>query len=165
MSAFVCPKRHFDVVVKAAFVHKATWRYEGQLRRLLVVGDPDSGNVGADQLGAMLQDECVRSVSFRYPNDDVETSLPGTYTDDTFSLGDWVAEYRYQDPGFEPTVGEARNALLCLAYQSCEHPGWETSDASAFTDQFLNHLGDAVPAEGPWSWSQQDVEARAGVAA
>src|SRR4051794_12531310 len=108
MSAWIPNKEHVDLLVKTTDVLGV--HYDDDLSRV----------------GQMLVDEVVASVSYRYPNDDVEAGeLPGPC--DQYYLKPYV----YADPGFMPDAAEMRQLTGCYSYQACEHPGWEHSTANA----------------------------------
>lgn len=164
MSAWVCDREHFDVLVCAA-LHASSrlswwqvdenggyagWRY---LDEMAETRESDE-YVTPSMLGDMLVRENVRSVSYRYPNDDVEAGeLPGPI--DAYYLGPYV----YRSPSFIPTPGQVFKAIDCIDYQSCEHPEWRTSEACAF----LRVLREAYCArvdgyeEAPWGFDSSTV--------
>jgi len=128
MSAYVVNKRHIDALVTGALgsngrfdwnVEDAGEQFGWRQMRL------DWTN--ADEVGAMLWNENVRSVRFRYPND-AGDELPGPYG---FTPGD--ADAYTLAPLAEPlTPEELMLAIHGFEYQSCEHEGWRKSDAFAF---------------------------------
>lgn len=120
MSAWIVSKKHIDLMVLAVA--------EGTRDGLY----PAIGLSAAqrDRLGQSLVDECVRSVSHRYPNDDVQAGdLPGPC--DPY----YLRPYRFEDPRYRPTAAELYKAVDCYAYQSSEHPGWEASKVKRLCDQ------------------------------
>jgi hypothetical protein len=70
------------------------------------------GYTDANQIGEMLHAENVRSVNYRYD----ETTQP------SFELCQWAAFHEF-------SLVQIVKAARCLGYQSCEHPGWQESDA------------------------------------
>lgn len=100
-------------------------------------------------LGNLLIAECVASVACRYP-DTGPDDLPGhgTY---------WVRPYVHVPPTRRPTVGEAVGLLDCYAYQSCEHPGWEASQAKVIVDRLLElfraELVTVPTVPDVWEWT------------
>jgi hypothetical protein len=73
----------------------------------------------ATRLGRRLLQECIRSVEYRYPQ---------LTADDRAAYAASLAEYTFMiDP--PATLGSAAKYLGELDYQSCEHPGWDSSDA------------------------------------
>lgn len=139
MSAWIPMKEHIDLLVKTADV--------------LDVHDHDN----RDELGQMFVDEVVASVSYRYPDDDVQAGeLPGPIPPwDYYNHGPFV----YADPGFMPDAAEMRQLVGCYAYQACEHPGWESSEAHAICEAIMAKLGDG-PRAGAWGWDERHVARR-----
>jgi hypothetical protein len=78
------------------------------------------GRTDANQIGEMLHAENVNSVNYRYG----ETTKPD------FALCEWAA---FHD--FSPV--QIVQAARCLRYQSCEHPGWEQSDACKLLEAII----------------------------
>ena len=70
------------------------------------------GWTDANQIGEMLHAENVTSVNYRY----------GEATQPDFALCEWAAFHSFSRV-------QIVKAARCLEYQSCEHPGWEKSDA------------------------------------
>ena len=66
------------------------------------------------RLGALLWEENRASVAHRYSK---ETELPTPYTYEPYDREEDL------NPGF------GQKQIHCLNYQSCEHPGWENSQA------------------------------------
>lgn len=116
MSAFIVSNTHIDALLTAGLCKynggdgdSVFWNITG------VDGETEQriltpGNVS--QVGAMLLAENQRSVNDRYDTDELEPiyefhKLPGTP---------------------EPTT--VLNAIRCYRYQSCEHDGWESSEAA-----------------------------------
>ena len=91
----------------------------------------------ADQVGAMLAAENRRSVDHRYNEDELEdfytfTRYPGSGK--RGSVG---------RPGFAPT--QVLKAISCYEYQSCEHSGWEESEAHDFCRALRHAAINALP--------------------
>lgn len=80
------------------------------------------GQTDAKIVGQMLHAENVRSVNYRY----------GETTQPSFELCEWAAFHPF--PKVQIVV-----AAQCLAYQSCEHPGWESSKACALLESITTH--------------------------
>lgn len=88
----------------------------------------------AGQVGAMLLAENRRSVDHRYNEQEWEepylfTALPG-----------------------RPDPVVVLKAIACYRYQSCEHPGWPSSEAYAFCDALRERAINCLPgyAAAPW---------------
>lgn len=71
-----------------------------------------AGYTDAKAVGDMLHAENVRSVNYRY----------GEGIRPDFDLCEWAAFEKFSDV-------QIVKAAECLEYQSCEHRGWEGSDA------------------------------------
>ena len=150
MSAWVVSKAHIDVLVGAAMQlgDRGTFRYEHDGTGYKVCAD------NADRVGRMLIAECVTSVSYRYPGDDVgKGELPGPI--------DAYYNRRYR---FEPvkalSAAEIVKAAACYDYQSCEHPGWEASRAHALVHALVAAAGGREQFNGPTEYtSTPDYEA------
>ncbi len=166
MSAFIVGKAHIDALVIAAvyeepgdcgplswFVRELTeeersgcfmtggpWgpealRLAEELRRHATLDQ-------ADRIGQMLMRENQLSVNHRYGEAEIE---------DVYS--------------FIPIKGTVRvnpvmilKAIACLEYQSCEHPGWEGSEAHAFCEALRRRMIRRLPGydEAPWEVGRPD---------
>jgi hypothetical protein len=168
MSAFMVSKHHIDLIVTAALHYGSRydssagvswWRtdeegnFQGwnEVRRYERTGDDYKQYVTPDQLGQMLVSENVASVSSRYPNDG-PGELPGP-TDCYY-----LKPYTYEPTGRIPTPGEVFKAIDCLSYQSCEHPGWYSSEACRMLEAL--RLGACTRVEGyeeaPWEFTKTE---------
>ena len=126
MSAYVVDYDHIDFLVSAGLNYRLTWIWDF---------DQDAGTYKRNELnkdtaraaGQMLWDENIKSVSHRY-QDDLE--LPGPI--DT----DGVGIYSLNQNGLFDSIKPLQiiKACDCYDYQACEHPGWHTSEAKAFTE-------------------------------
>lgn len=138
MSAYIVDRGHVRFLVAAALNgrHWAGGYGQGGAMSYYHGNNPTNpsryevNELTADETGLMLWQECMASVSYRYP-DDAEADLPGPVEDGP-RFG-----YRHpvmDPPGREIKAVEVLSALACYEYQSCEHPGWEASRAKAFCD-------------------------------
>src|SRR5262245_53614536 len=94
----------------------------------LVRGLLDRGKIepaDATPIGRLLLNECIASVSFRYPNESV-ASLPGVIAENELWATKGTEVYSYSDPG-DVSAQELEYAVSEYDYQSCEHPGYEQS--------------------------------------
>lgn len=145
MSAFIVNKSHIDAMLRARLgraPNYLSWYHKGTHHQLTIDN--------ADQVGQMLLGECVRSVSYRYPNDPL-TELPGR-TD-----AEWIIPYTFYLMGRRPTPVQALKLISCYKYQSCEHPEWESSEAQAFCEALTATLIQNLPGyeEAPWEWEEE----------
>ena len=162
MSAFVTEKAHIDALLTTALkgpggetgrqwhrwaggtlswsVKDASQTFGYSIRRL------ELGN--ADEIGEMLTNAMVASVTYRYPDD--ENELPGP-------INAWyMLPYRYQQ-GQRLTIVQAIKAIQCYEYQSCEHPGWRTSEAKEFCSALMSRLIVDLPGYEDAAWDISDA--------
>ena len=94
-----------------------------------------------DELGALLTAECLASIAYRYPQDQPDAGEP----------------FRYRIPRRRPTIVEAFKVFDCYKYQSCEHPGWETSRAAEICRKVKDTLIAKLPGyeAAPWGWDHR----------
>jgi hypothetical protein len=151
MSAFIVSKKHVDLIVAAVTCGTRD-------------GIVKPSRKSKDKLGQMLVTECVASVSYRYPNDDVQKGeLPGPC--DAY----YVKPYRWEDPKYRPSAAELLNAINCYMYQSCEHPGWKSSTAHQFCEELVVKIESLVQAgigycniwpeyeAAPWDFDEEAI--------
>ena len=113
MSAFLCSDYHISVL---AYEAADTQEEMGSPRQIRAV------NAAAELLV-----ENLRSVKHRYPGD-----YP-------LSEGEYLELFAFA-PGSSDHKHDALTVIQaahCLAYQSCEHPGWETSKAKALLEAIV----------------------------
>lgn len=115
------PKRHIDFLVTAGlnFARGSSpvrWGDDGKFL------SPET----ASEAGSMLWVENRASVNYRYGENEPNP------------------EYRYERFRGKIDPVQVLKALDCLEYQSCEHPGWETSAAKRFCESLrrlaIGHL-------------------------
>ena len=141
-------------MVQAAFLnHLSTCQgspfswYHNEHRRELYCTDYD----GAAKAGQMLWDENVKSVRHRYP--DCDDELPGPIGCD-YQYGEHNA---YQNGHIDPVA--VLKACDGYEYQSCEHEGWEESEAKAFVDALRHRAWHALPGYADADWEIRDERA------
>ena len=124
-----------------------SWAYEVADGRLVLGSVRDDS---PDRLVAMLAGECVKSVSYRYPND-TPAELPGPV--DRYYLD--PERLTFERPRKVATIGQALMLITGYEYQSCEHPGWHDSEAREFCislrDALIGCLPEYRQAE-TWQW-------------
>jgi hypothetical protein len=180
MSAYVVDKEHVDLLTRFALRGLGRegfswWQVneEGQYagwRKLdeLATGE-DPERFSPSQFGQLLLSENVKSVSHRYSEPGRETYYGAEVAGEMEDTPDeelpgpcdrfYLAPYLYTDPGYTLTPGELFAAIDCLDYQSCEHPGWRTSEAFALLEALRNAAGRMVDgyAKAPWGWTAADL--------
>jgi len=122
MSAYVVDRGHINFMIHAAKAGRnrpLRWRSPNIDRHRKIEDEH------LDMLGTMLWEENIKSVMFRYPGDD-RLNLPGPIGE-SFDFS-----YKFMHLGFNPI--DVIKAVHCYVYQSCEHPGWEESEARNFVE-------------------------------
>jgi hypothetical protein len=151
VSAFIVTKATIDYLVSAGLhqgIHRLCWHDSDPGPECYLEGQAiPSGSVAwslehrreltmetAGRVGAMLWAENTCSVNWRY----AESELEGPY----------VFDRRAQtvDPVWTLKL------LDCYEYQSCEHPGWEDSEARRFCDALRHDAIGRLPGyeAAPW---------------
>ncbi len=144
MSAFVVGKEHINAMLIAAVSvrYGMSWVHNGEYHKL--------SHDMLDRVGQMLLDENVASVLYRY-EDCTIAKLPGK------TNAEWLIPFAYSPIVRRvPTALEAIKLVSCYTYQSCEHPGWETSEAKAFCDALVANLICQLPGYSEASWQWED---------
>jgi hypothetical protein len=136
LSAFVVTKKHIDSILSIALYAVN----EAPAARGLWYS-PRFGNYkvevySADAIGLALTRECETSVNYRYKSDSELTSK-------------FFASLRF----YPFTAVEALKIVRCYAYQSCEHPAWETSAAKQFCDGLTATLISSLPGYDVATWA------------
>jgi len=127
MSAFICSDNHISAIVKWATRNNVSIWY-GNPSRSLCAG-------GEQELVDILYAENVESVNYRYKGDD---PITGCVYDPTSPILAPVAVIK---------------AVQSLEYQSCEHPGWETSDAKEILQAIQSEAIRRLPGYELAEWS------------
>lgn len=133
MSAFIVGKEHINAILTAgmsAYGDSIYW-YHGEKSHTLSLDN-------ADEVGQMLLDENVKSVSARYPDDKI-TDLPGKCD------AEWLIPFHFRIMEYCPSPLQALKYIGCLEYQSCEHDGWATSEAKTFCDYAKDYFIRRLP--------------------
>lgn len=155
MSAFVVGTRHIDYLLSWAF-HLArngvnlSWERPDtgqglpiESRRERFTGEPEN----VDAIGNMLLKANLLSVSYRYG--EPPAGLPA---------------YAFREVSLTKlSAAQALKAIACLEYQSCEHNGWETSQAQSFLASLARGSFSRVRGydEAAWEVRDEDVKTNA----
>lgn len=148
MSAFLVCKTHIDALLTAGLRLDPS---HGPLRWWYPAIDPNRDISGqnpgryeltretAGQVGAMLMAENQRSVNHRYDEDD------------------WEPPYLFSELHGSPDPVVVLKAIGCYEYQSCEHDGWQASEAFQFCEALRRRAIRKLPgySEGP-GWEISD---------
>jgi len=129
MSAFLVSSNHIDVLVHARRVlrHKTFGRI--------------GGDTTDTELGQMLWRENMLSLAARVPTDaSVDEVALATYSATAYPPGRF-------------SIVELLKAIHCYEYQSCEHDGWDTSEARAYCRAVERELLGLLPGyeSAPWA--------------
>ncbi len=155
MSAFVVDAAHIDALLSAA-INGPTDRRPGShlgwqppyVHELIGVLEPlGAGNASA--AGKLLMEECIASVTYRYP--DLADELPGPVPTPLPEQYEWTDLRRVM------SAIEACKAIACFEYQASQHPGWTRSGVRAFCSELRGALVTCIEGydAAPWEW---DVE-------
>jgi hypothetical protein len=154
MSAYICEKKHFVYLIAAAMSPRLSrhssrlaWFHDGQLHELR-----PRDRERAAEVANMLYLENIRSVSHRYPGDKSSATLPGTSGGSPITARDFIGS-----PDIDPV--QVLKAIHCLDYQSCEHPGWEASEAHAFLASLSKAAVCVLPGYEAANWGAPETKA------
>lgn len=153
MSAYIVPKEHIDALVRAGLDagrngSPLRWYHNNEGHALRYDN--------ATEVGKMLWAENVKSLNKRYP--DTQESLSGYPGPSDFTPFS-VDLYRFEGYANGSVVPEkALKALHGYEYQTCEHDGWEGSEAYRFVRSLERALISKLPAyDRADTWSVDDV--------
>ena len=154
MSAFIVSDKHIDALLRYALAYPRSGGLHWFASDSAEAGDYERGepwgrtavanaqarvreitHENASHIGRMLLLENHRSVGHRY---DEPLELPAY----NFNIT--------QAPTLTPV--EVLSIISCYEYQSCEHPGWEHSQAKAFCSALRHKMISHLPGydEAPW---------------
>ena len=144
MSAWIVSKAHIDLLVSAGLrvrYRPMCW-YVGERR-----GELNNDNASA--VGQMLLDECVKSVNYRYSDDQITELLGPTNAY-------WLIPYKFDEVLSFPSIVCVLKQIDCYEYQSCEHPEWKDSEAHTFCRALRKYMIHNLPGyeEAPWGWDE-----------
>ena len=152
MSAYIVGKDHI-LYLLAAMVsrricpHGFYWFHGGRTTEPLAA-DMDK----AAELANALWLENIRSVSARYPGESSGT-LPGPGCGSYVILATDFSRNRWQE--MDPV--QVLKAIDAYAYQSCEHDGWESSEAHAICEALRHRAIQALPGYEEAEWGAPAV--------
>lgn len=150
MSAYIVDKDHILYLVEAAMSRQLSrhggqfsW-YHGEPGEHFQLGAGDYER--AAEVANMLWQENIKSVSARYPNESSAT-LPGPVGEDFV-----IASHDFSFTGFNIEPVQVLASCDCYVYQSCEHEGWQSSEAHAFIERLRSHAWHALPGYDKAEW-------------
>jgi hypothetical protein len=154
MSAYIVDRNHILYLLASAVSPVITphgrlaWFHEGEWSEV----HPGDLERTAD-VANMLWRENIASVSARYPNESSAT-LPGPCNEDCVIR---PADFPHSFGPFNPV--QVIKSCDCYEYQSCEHDGWKTSEASAFISALRTAAQSALPGYDEAAWGAPRKEA------
>lgn len=156
MSAYIVDKNHIVYLIQAAMQNGGGHAARGPL--YWYFGNPrdhdtiQSGDYDkAAEVGNMLWRENIASVAYRYPNDKTSATLPGPIDREEITPGD----FRLCAP-IDPV--QVLKSCQCYAYQSCEHPEWEESEAFSFIEALKGAAIQALSGYEEAEWGAPDLK-------
>jgi hypothetical protein len=145
MSAFIVGTDHIDCLVSAALdagMHQSGFGIYWDGERV------EWHN--ADSVGAALLRENIASVSHRYADHGTD-NLPGPIPNPI------PEDYIYQ-PCLKVDAAQVLKAIDCYEYQSCEHPGWNDSEARRFCGVLRRRYSAMMPGYDDALWEVDRAE-------
>jgi hypothetical protein len=121
------------------------WYWQGKSYELRA-GDMDE----AVRVGQMLWDECIKSVRYRYPDDD-HGQLPGPVGES------FVFERRDLRTLLGLDLPQVFMSCDCYDYQTCEHEDYEQSEAWAFLQALRARAWRSLPGYQDSKWGAPEM--------
>lgn len=148
MSAYIVTKEHIQYLIAAMQSRRICQSYgfsywNGQDRIAVRAGD----YAQCAAIGTLLWQENVKSVNARYQ----DQSDAGRYTLSASEASHTI--WQEIDPV------QVIKACHCLEYQSCEHDGWETSDAKRILDTLIKCACHALSGYDQAEWGAPETTA------
>jgi len=149
MSAFIVSKSHIDALILLGL--RLPYPSASPLRWSRIFNQWDSNTTGElthetlHEVGQMLVDCCVASVSYRY-QDSVHEGLPGPC--DAY----YSRPYAWEPVTVCPSAVQGLKLISCYEYQSCEHEGWKTSEGKSFCESLQGKLITELPGYDGADW-------------
>lgn len=147
MGAFMVSRKHIAVLVTAARAWGISWR--NSAGAWVTARDADPA-----ELGRLLWAENMASVTARYP----DTVVVGGPQDGAVKLADLPGtigeSYQYEthrDVAL-PSAVAVLKLCGCYDYQSCEHEGWEASEARKVVEAIRDTGIGRLPGYDEASW-------------
>ena len=149
MSAFVVDREHISYLVAAAESRTIGSRYGDSFSWYhKKSGNRISLNDNTRKVGQMLWNQNIKSVKYCYP-DCEGNDLPGPIGEDfNFHSTDLTGKWFFRS--FDPV--QVLKSCKCYAYQSCEDPEWEESEAFNFIESLQDSAISALPGYEEAKW-------------
>ena len=152
MSCYLVDRQHITYLIEAAEKFEAYIKVPGENPRKSYEHVNKFTHQEKEALGQMLWDENVRSVEGRYPDTRTTREYPGTAeaAEDVAYYVHPQASVFSQEMDFTPA--QVFKSIACYDYQSCEHDGWESSDAYRFCHRLMEAVGGKQPGSSEAAW-------------
>lgn len=159
MSAFEVSNTHIDALVSAALQRDnygtMTWHYDAK------------DEIPNTQPGEMLPGHEDYLTALNRTRREVTEDNAGTWGAALLAENRRSVNHRYNEDEFEAvyeftairgTLNPVAilKAISCYEYQSCEHPGWEASEAHAFCEALRSRMIRKLPGYGEAAWEITD---------
>ena len=138
MSAWLCTDRH---LLYLASLPQRLKKHQEQISGY-AHGDYDEFLGGPSARFAMLKEENLNSLRYRYPKKDWDQY---GNTDVDLNLAPAV-------PFTEEEIGAALKSISCYQHQACEHDGWEHSSAYRYCRDLFENIACATRAYEAADW-------------
>ena len=163
MSAYIVDRKHIEYLVQSGLARALhpdhsyltwIWNLDREARTYCRADLKPGDHEQAQRVGQMLWDECIKSVSSRYPADVLTKhdatapleQLPGPLNEDFVYRHNQARCWAQYDPI------QVISACHAYSYQSCEHPEWEESEAYAYINALEKAAIHALPGYEDTVW-------------
>lgn len=148
MSAYIVDKKHIQYLIAAMQSRRICQSYGFSYWNGTDRVQVGAGNLEAcAKVGTILWQENVKSVNARY-REQTDLALY-TITERDVIYSDWQE--------IQPV--EVIKACHCLEYQSCEHSGWQQSEAKAIIDTLIKASCTALVGYSKAAWGAPETTA------
>ena len=120
MSAYIVDNKHIDVIVSYCSGYGDSGAWVRLKNEYFYLNHQNAGRIAYE-----LYKQNVLSVNSRYSNNNSDELYSFNYIPNTKN---------------DYTIADIAKAIDSLEYQSCEHAGWEASDAKFILQQMRKHL-------------------------
>lgn len=152
MSAFIVSKNHILFLIAASLTRSindygCSWYHDNKRHTL-----ESSDSTRAAEVANMLWRENIKSVSHLYPGESSAT-LPGPVDKSGFTITEADVELCFDR--IDPV--QVIKSCDCYEYQTCEHDGWESSEACAFITALRRSACSSLPGYDAAEWGAPEI--------
>lgn len=149
MSAFVVSKSHIDALIllglRLPYPSASPLRWSRSYDKWDTPTTCQLTHETLHEVGQMLIDCCVESVSARY-KDSAHDGLPGP-CDEYYKR-----RYEWEAVTVTPSAVQGLKLISCYEYQSCEHEEWKASEGRSFCQALRGKLITELPEYTASDW-------------